>query len=476
MQQPTNFNGRSSNNNSNGKLMELNIPQNPEAEEAVLGSLLIDRDLIVTVASILKPGHFFSLERANVYQAILNLYSTGVPGDLITVRDELKAMQLLGDEPGQIKGSYLLRLMEATPTPVHVQYYANIILNYWLARKLIAAGSHIVASSYQGKEESSRLLAEFIERMQNLAVLVKGRESAHFTTHEKSLDHFVKVASDLDEKRNLDNQGSLQGPNALPRLRFGWPEFDGRGWTESPVLSLLPSTLTTILGRTGGGKTLVASQIADTNAMAGLNVLCFHVELNQEQMLARRYCRLSGVPVLSQLRRNLSDRELELLSKAVGKVSGWPGRVDFCHCPEWMSEQLIQELKARHYALAVKAGRGYDLIVLDYLQRLGWPRNCNSEREAMAFNVRRFSDVLNELNLAGLMTSQVGRSDSRQYEPPDLDEGLGTGEIERCSNQLLAFAISQDKALAKFAIRKNTFSEGDITGALTFDARKVQFL
>ncbi len=86
----------------------------------------------------------------------------------------------------------------------------------------------------------------------------------------------------------------------------------------------------------------------------------------------------------------------------------------------------------------------------------------------MAFNVRRFSDVLNELNLAGLMTSQVGRSDSRQYEPPDLDEGLGTGEIERCSNQLLA--------LAKYAIRKNTFSEGDITGALTFDARKVQFL
>src|SRR6476469_6566882 len=95
-----------------GKTVELSIPQCPDAEEAVLGSLLIDRDLIVTVASILKPGHFFSQERANVYQAILNLYSTGVPGDLITVRDELKAMQLLGDEPGQIKGSYLLRLME----------------------------------------------------------------------------------------------------------------------------------------------------------------------------------------------------------------------------------------------------------------------------------------------------------------------------------------------------------------------------
>ncbi len=196
MQQPTNFNTKAANGNGNGKIVELNIPQSLEAEEAVLGSLLIDRDLIVTVASVVKPQHFFSQERASIYQAILNLYSTGVPGDLKTVRDELKAMQLLGTEPGQIKGSYLLKLMEATPTPVHVQYYANIILNYWLARKLIAEGSHMVASSYQGREESTKLLADFAERLQNLAVLVKGRESPHFTTHEKSLEHFVKVASD----------------------------------------------------------------------------------------------------------------------------------------------------------------------------------------------------------------------------------------------------------------------------------------
>ena len=191
-------------------------------------------------------------------------------------------------------------------------------------------------------------------------------------------------------------------------------------------------------------------------------------------MLARRYCRLTAVPILSQLRRTLSDQDLELLSNASGEISSWPGRVDFIHCPEWTVEQLIQELKARQCALAVKTGRGYDLVVLDYLQRLGWPKNSNSEREALASNVRRFSDVLNEMNLAGLMTSQVGRSDSRQYEPPDLDEGLGTGEIERCSNQLLALAISQDKTLGKYAIRKNTFAESDISGALIFDARRLQ--
>src|SRR5947209_813227 len=100
MHQPTNFNCKTS--GGNGKLIELNVPQNPEAEEAVLGSLLIDRDLIATVASIVRPHHFFSQDRASIYQAILNLYLTGIPADIITVRDELKAMQLLGKEPGQI--------------------------------------------------------------------------------------------------------------------------------------------------------------------------------------------------------------------------------------------------------------------------------------------------------------------------------------------------------------------------------------
>ncbi len=74
------------------------------------------------------------------------------------------------------------------------------------------------------------------------------------------------------------------------------------------------------------------------------------------------------------------------------------------------------------------------------------------------------------------MTSQVGRIEARQYEPPDLNEGLGTGEIEWCSNQLLAIATSQDRLVGKYAIRKNTFGESGVSGTLTFDARRMRFL
>lgn len=143
---------------------------------------------------------------------------------------------------------------------------------------------------------------------------------------------------------------------------------------------------------------------------------------------------------------------------------------------EWTAKQLAQEIKARHHALTARSGKGYNLIILDYLQRLGWPKNCFSEREALAFNVRRFSDTLNDLSIAGLMTSQVGLNEARQYEPPDLEEGVGTGEIECCSNQLLSIAISQDRLLGKYAIRKNTFAESGISGILTFDAKRMRFL
>ncbi len=451
------------------------VPHSSEAEEAVLGSLLLDRDLITVVAPVLKPRHFFSRARANFYQALLNLYSEQTPGDLVTIRNELKALGVLGEGEDQVSSSYVFHLMQSTPTPIHVKYYVNIMLNSWLARQLISEGTQLVASSYKSEVEANQLLGETVNRLQTLATSLKGREAPYLMSHERSLEHFLRVVKDQEEKSVKEASFSISNQE-IPRLRFGWSEFDGKDGVEPPLLALLSSTLTTILGRTGGGKTLAALQIADANAMAGLNVLYFHVELNHEQMLARRYCRLAGVPILAQLLKTLTDGDIEALANASGKVSMWPGRVDFIHCPEWSASQLTQELKARHYALMAKTGRGYDLGILDYLQRLGWPKNCLSEREALAHNVRRFSDTLNELNIAGLMTSQVGRNEARQFEPPDLDGGLGTGEIERCSNQLLAIAISQDKLLGKFAIRKNTFGESGVCGTLTFDAKRMRFL
>ena len=393
---------------------ELAVPHSVEAEEALLGSLLIDRDTVAKIAPHLKPDHFFSQERAMVYQAILNLYSDGTPADMVTLRNELRTLDALGESDGQVKPAYLLRLLQNTPSPVHILHYMQIVLKHWLARQLIAECSATVGAAYQGDglAEPGELLAAHTLRLQGLATSLSSLQADYFLPHEQSFDYPLTLDSATTDPWD-------KTPNSRPLLRFGWEAFDGKDWAQPPSLCLFPATLTTVLARTGGGKTIAAMQIADANAQAGLNVLYFHVELNQSQMLARRYCRLTGVPVMSQLLNRLSAVERQDLLIASDQVTRWSGRVDFVHCPNWSAELLVQEIKARHYALLAAKGQGYDLVVLDYLQRLGRPEHLgrSPEHEALAYNVRTFSDCANALNITALMTSQVGRSDTQPYDP-----------------------------------------------------------
>jgi replicative DNA helicase len=470
-------------NESGNEQEEKPIPHSVEAEEAVLGSLLLDRDLIATVASSLKPEHFFGEARANLYRALLSLYGEREAGDLVTINTRLKAWDVLGEGEGQVKPSYLLKLMYNTPTPVHLVYYQNIVLRHALARAIIAECATTTVQAFDLASDPNEVLAEHTRRLQTLAASYAGWQAEYFLSHEQSQEYVLGFYD--GESGGVTGSGSsanlAAGGNKLPPLRFGWPVFDGEDWASPPTLCLLPATLTTLLARTGGGKTMIAMQIADTNAKAGLNVLYFHVELNHAQMMARRFCRLTGFPVLDLLTGRLGKPQKEALVQAAGLVSNWPGRVDFVHCPNWSGQALVQELKAHHHALLASTGRGYDLVVLDYLQRLGRSEQTlrAPEHEALGANVRLFSDAINELNVAGLMCSQVGRSESKKDEedkapePPTLEDGLGSGDIERCSNQLLAVAIDRANSLAKYAIRKNTMGQAGLSGTLLYNAQRL---
>ena len=472
---------------------EMALTYSVQAEEAVLGSLLIDRDMILSVAPLLKPQHFFSRERANLYQAILYLYAEAIPTDVVTLNDNLKRLGLLGEEEGQVSMVYLFQLMHSTPSPVHVFYYVEIVLKHWLSRQLIEECTRTIGAIYHPQQsqeplsdgrvnpkppvEPAQILADHNTRLQTLSSSLSSLHPDYFLPHEKTV-YYIERFEELHSDSLTDHKDKSK-PTPRPKLRFGWKAFDGQGGGAPPSLCLLPASLTTFLGRTSSGKTLLSMQIADTNAIMGLNVLYFHVELNQDQMMARRYCKMTGVPVLSQLLGQINKAELQSIVRASGEVFQWKGRVDFVHCPNWSIEKLVQELKARHNVLVASQGQGYDLVVLDYLQRLGRGEQSYRapEHEVLATNVRLFSDCLNELNIAGLMTSQVGRNEGdpkKKYEPPEVEEGLGTGDIERCSNQLLALAISEDKTTIKYAIRKSTFGEVGQRGELLYNAHRMR--
>src|SRR5918992_5659745 len=121
-------------------------PHNVEAEQSVLGSLLIDRDAIIKIASVVKPDDFFSGANGTIYRAILDLYNRREPTDFITLTDELRRKEQL-DQVGDI--AYLSSLLGAVPTAVHVEYYAKIVERTATLRRLIDAGAQIVAIGYQ---------------------------------------------------------------------------------------------------------------------------------------------------------------------------------------------------------------------------------------------------------------------------------------------------------------------------------------
>jgi replicative DNA helicase len=174
---------------SDPSAIEKMIPHNPEAEEAVIGSLLIDRDIILKVSGILEPSDFFSLERSSIYQAILDLYANRAPADLITLRNELRERGLLGEEEGQVRSSYLINLMRATPTPVHVRHYAEIVRKYSALRKLITFGARATTAGFAVQEEPGTAFAEVATQLQELLNWWKrGQEQDYFMRHEASLD------------------------------------------------------------------------------------------------------------------------------------------------------------------------------------------------------------------------------------------------------------------------------------------------
>lgn len=464
--------------------VEVPIPHSPEAEEGLLGALLVDRDTVVKVAATIKPDDFFSVERGNVYRAILNLYQQGVPADALTVADELKRHGHMGAGDGKVTGGYLAKLMLSTRAPIYAPHYAQIVLRHSLNRELIQLGADTAALGYEDKSEVGDKADRVNRGLMKLVARMNGQNPDYYQPHEEAITYSEKVITRGEELEKL----AASGPNHdRPALAFGWKELDGQDWTHPPTMLLLPSTMTGIMADTGVGKTTVAQQIADYNAERGAHVAYFHPELSHDQMNQRRFTRLSGVPIYKQLRpQTLTDHERTELLKASDQIYSWKGRVDYYHCPGWHGERIIEVAKAQDAILGAKKRRGYDLIIIDYLQRTApAPHLKSAERRIyLSHNCQVFSDLANELDCAVIVLSQVKRKDGTGrgnggdgtdggFVRPDLHDALETGDFERYCNQVLG--VWRDDENAEFLGLKSTFGEAGWKRLLVFDKKRFKY-
>lgn len=383
---------------------EKPIPHNAEAEEAVIGSLLIDRDTIIKVAPILRPVDFFSEERSAVYEAILDLYEQRTPSDLITLRDELKRRGKLGDGEGQVKAANLFALMHTTPSPVHVEHYAKIVLRYAIMRRLIGAGAQVTALGFDEQLETQ----EMIDQAQQLIYdVVQGGVKREAVKVGAILEEYFDRLAFLQEHKG-EIIGVPSGYVDLDKVTGGFQQSD------LVILAARPST----------GKTSLALGFAYNVAMKFQRpVGVFSLEMSREQLVQRMLAMETGVDSHRLRTGYIDEEEWDRVSRAFGKLATAPLYID--------DSAGISIMEMRSRARRLHAEYGIELLIIDYLQLMAGSRNENRVQEVSEIS-RNLKGLARELNIPVITLSQLSRAvESRTSHVPQLSDLRESGSIEQ---------------------------------------------
>ena len=383
---------------------EKPIPHNAEAEEAVIGALLIDRETIIKVAPSLRPADFFSEERAAIFEAFLDLYEQRTPGDLITLRDELRRRGRMGEGEGQVKASYLLNLMRATASPVHVEHYAKIVLRYAVMRRLIGAGAQVTALGFDEALETQ----DMVDQAQQLIydVVQQGVKRDAVKVGAILEDYFDRLAFLHDHRGEL--VGVPSGYTDLDKLTGGFQQSD------LIILAARPSV----------GKTSLALGFAYNVAMkAKRPVGVFSLEMSRDQLVQRMLAMETGVDSHRLRTGYIDPDEWDRISRAFGRLATAPLYIDDS------AGITIHELRSK--ARRLHAEYGLELLIIDYLQLMSGSKIDNRVQEVSEIS-RNLKGLARELNIPVICLSQLSRAvENRTSHVPQLSDLRESGAIEQ---------------------------------------------
>lgn len=386
---------------------EKPIPHNAEAEEAVIGALLIDRDTIIKVAPVLKASDFFSEERSAVYEAIMDLYEQRTPTDMITLRDELRRRGRLGESDGQVKASYLLNLMRMTASPVHVEHYAKIVLRYAVMRRLIGAGAQITSLGFDERLETQ----DMIDQAQQLVydVLQQGTKRDAIKVGAILEEYFDRLAY-LHEHRG-ELVGVPSGYVDLDKLTGGFQKSD----------------LIILAARPAVGKTSLALGVAYNVALKYQRpVGVFSLEMSREQLVQRMLAMETGVDSHRLRTGYIDETEWDRISRAFGRLATAPLYIDDS------AGITIHDLRSK--ARRLHAEYGIELLIIDYLQLMAGSRTENRVQEVSEIS-RSLKGLARELDIPVICLSQLSRAvENRTSHIPQLSDLRESGAIEQDSD------------------------------------------
>lgn len=381
---------------------EKTIPHDVEAEEAVLGSLLIDPDALYRVASFLRPEDFYIQKNGWIYEAILALHERREPVDFVTLRNELEARGLL-EEVGGV--AYLARLIDTVPTAIHVEAYGRIVEEAAIRRRLISAASDIAQLAYQEAQE----IGEVLDRAEQSLFAISQRR---ITRDLVPIQEVVRPFYDRIEYL-YTHQGE---PLGVPT---GFIDLD------KLLGGLQKSDLIIVAARPGVGKTSFCLSIARNAARMGKRVAIFSLEMSAEQVVQRLVSAETGIDAQRLRLGQLREEEWPLLVQATGVLSELPIFID--------DTPAISALQLRTKARRIHAEYGLDIIVVDYLQLMTSDVRVENRVQEVSYISRMLKGLARELDVPVLAVSQLSRAvEQRTDKRPVLadlrESGCLTGD------------------------------------------------
>lgn len=410
-------------------------PQNIEAEQSVLGAILIDANAMEKVGEMLHPEDFYRQDHRLIYEAMQTLHSKGEAVDLVTVTEELKRMGKLDDVGGS---SAITALSNAVPTAANIKYHADIVSEKSLRRQVINTATEIAATGYEDEEDIETTLDQAETKIMAIA-------NKRGTGEATSIREIVKGAMNRIEKL-------MNSRDAFTGLPSGFTDFD------KMTSGLQPSDLIIVAARPSMGKSTLVLNIAEHVCLKGnKSVAFFSLEMSKEQLAQRMLCSQAGIDA-SRLRiGQITDDEFPRLIEAVDRLSN--AKILLDDTPSITAMQL--RAKARRW----KQEHGLDLIIIDYLQLMqgSSKRSAENRQQEMSDISRSLKQIARELQVPVIALSQLSRGvEARTNKRPMLSDLRESGAIEQDAD-IVAFIYREDyydketenKNIVEFIIAKH---------------------
>lgn len=386
----------------------LQAPMSAEAEQALLGSVLLEPKIFLSVASVLEAKDFFIKRHEYIWNAFSRLQERNDAIDYVTLSGELQDMGLLEEIGGQ---AYLTSLVNNTPTAIHAEVYGEMVARASTRRKMLQASDRIRQVAL---DERMAIDTVIDEAEQALFAVTSRQVKSEFVTIEEAASEYYDELERLLEI-GVGSIGMPTGFNDLDLLLGGFHKSD----------------LVVFAGRPGMGKTSWMLSVALNVARRGRRIAIFTMEMGVEQMVQRLISMETAIRIQQLRSADISAREQTRLTEAIGRISNLPIFID--------DTPSITPVEMRTKCRRLQHEYGLDIVMVDYMQLMSAGRAYENNRvQEISYISRSLKELARELNVTVLSTAQLSRAvEQREDKRPQLSDLRESGTIEQDADAVL---------------------------------------